>query len=92
MRHRFIIPGIVTASELPAALAPTSFLPSLRAWAAELGFTGLGVAAIDLLHGVKHPEPAVKADAAPAKTDAPAAPAASAAPSDAGQPGAAKPN
>ena len=50
------------------------------------------VAAIDLLHGVKHPEPAVKADAAPAKTDPPAAPAATAAPSDPGQPGAAKPN
>jgi hypothetical protein len=49
-------------------------------------------AAIDLLHGVKHPDPAVKADAAPAKTDAPAAPAASAAPSDPAQPGAAKPN
>jgi carboxyl-terminal processing protease len=49
-------------------------------------------AAIDLLHGVKHPEPAVKADAAPAKTDAPAAPAAAAAPSDPGQTGAAKPN
>jgi carboxyl-terminal processing protease len=31
------------------------------------------VAAVDLLHGVKHPEPAVKADAAPAKTDPPAA-------------------
>ena len=29
-------------------------------------------AAIDLLHGVKHPEPAVKADAAPAKSDPPA--------------------
>ncbi len=47
------------------------------------------VAAIDLLHGVKHPEPAVKADAAPAKTDPPAA---TAAPSDPGQAGAAKPN
>ena len=51
------------------------------------------VAAIDLLHGVKHPEPAVKADAAPAKTDPPAAAtAAPAAPSDPGQAGAAKPN
>src|SRR5579862_6375280 len=40
------------------------------------------LAAVDLLHGVKRPEPAVKADAAPAKTDAPAA---SAAPSDPGQ-------
>ena len=29
-------------------------------------------AAIDLLHGVKHPEPAVKADAAPVKSDQPA--------------------
>jgi epoxyqueuosine reductase len=38
----------MTAPALPAALAPASFLPSLRAWAAELGFTGLGVAAIDL--------------------------------------------
>ena len=38
----------MTASALPAALAPASFMPSLRAWAAELGFTGLGVAAIDL--------------------------------------------
>ena len=51
------------------------------------------VAAVDLLHGVKHPEPAVKADAAPAKTDPPAAAtAAPAAPSDPGQAGAAKPN
>jgi carboxyl-terminal processing protease len=50
------------------------------------------VAAIDLLHGVKYPEPAVKADAAPVKTDPPAAPAATAAPSDPGQTGAAKPN
>src|SRR5271163_1439046 len=49
-------------------------------------------AAVDLLHGVKHPEPAIKADAAPAKTDSAGAPAATAAPSDAGQPGAAKPN
>jgi len=38
----------MTAPALPAALAPASFMPSLRAWAAELGFTGLGVAAIDL--------------------------------------------
>ena len=50
------------------------------------------IAAIDLLHGVKYPEPAVKADAAPVKTDPPAAPAASAAPSDPGQTAPAKPN
>jgi hypothetical protein len=50
------------------------------------------VAAIDLLHGVKHPEAAIKADAAPAKTDSPGAPAASATPSDSSQTGAAKPN
>ncbi len=47
-------------------------------------------AAIDLLHGIKPSEtPAVKADAATPKSDAPAA---AAAPSDAGRPGAAKPN
>ena len=47
-------------------------------------------AAIDLLHGVKPAEAtSAKADAAPAKNDAPAA---AAPPSDAGQPGAAKPN
>jgi epoxyqueuosine reductase len=38
----------MTASALPAALAPASFLPSLRQWAEDLGFTGLGIAAIDL--------------------------------------------
>src|SRR5580693_759641 len=38
----------MTAPALPAALAPASFMPSLRAWAAELGFTGFGIAAIDL--------------------------------------------
>src|SRR5271168_1439583 len=32
----------------PAALNPASLSASLREWAAELGFTGLGVAAIDL--------------------------------------------
>jgi carboxyl-terminal processing protease len=48
-------------------------------------------AAVNLLHGVKIPEPAVKAEAAPAKTDAPAAPAAAAAPTDSGTSGA-KPN
>jgi carboxyl-terminal processing protease len=50
------------------------------------------VAARDLLHGIKYQEPAIKADAAPAKTDSPAAPAAAAAPSDPGQAGGAKPN
>ena len=51
-------------------------------------------AAIDLLHGVKLPEPAVKADAAPAKSDAAtaAAPATSPAPTDPGQAAPAKPN
>src|SRR5579863_8509664 len=38
----------MTASRLPAAPAPAALLSSLRAWAAELGFTGLGVAGIDL--------------------------------------------
>jgi epoxyqueuosine reductase len=38
----------MTASVLPAAPAPAALLSSLRAWAADLGFTGLGVAAIDL--------------------------------------------
>jgi epoxyqueuosine reductase len=38
----------MTASALPAASAPAALLSSLRAWAAELGFTGLGIAAIDL--------------------------------------------
>src|SRR5262249_3303021 len=50
------------------------------------------LAAIDLLHGVKHSEPAVKAAAAPAKADAPAAPGASSAPSDPGKTAPAKPN
>jgi carboxyl-terminal processing protease len=50
------------------------------------------LAAIDLLHGVKHPEPAVKADAAPVKSDPPAAPATSPAPTDPGQTSPAKPN
>jgi len=46
------------------------------------------------LHGVKLPEPAVKADAAPAKSDATtaAAPATSPAPTDPGQATPAKPN
>ena len=50
------------------------------------------LAAIGLLHGVKPPEPAVKADAAPVKTDQPATPGPSAAPSDPGQTAPAKPN
>ncbi|HEY6734552.1 MAG TPA: hypothetical protein VI256_12275, partial [Roseiarcus sp.] len=52
------------------------------------------LAAIDLLHGVKHPEPAVKADAAPVKSDpaTAAAPATSPAPTDPGQATPAKPN
>jgi carboxyl-terminal processing protease len=52
------------------------------------------VAAVDLLHGVKIPEPAVKADATPAKTDPAAAPSATAAPTptDPGQTSGAKPN
>jgi carboxyl-terminal processing protease len=49
-------------------------------------------AAIDLLHGVKHPEPAVKADAAPVKSDQPAATSTSPAPTDPGQATPAKPN
>src|ERR1700733_13082538 len=49
-------------------------------------------AAIDLLHGVKHPEPAVKADAAPVKSDSAAAPATSPTPTDPGQATPAKPN
>jgi epoxyqueuosine reductase len=39
----------MTASALPAArLDPDALMASLRAWASELGFTGIGVAAIDL--------------------------------------------
>jgi epoxyqueuosine reductase len=39
----------MTASALPAArLDPAALMTSLRAWASELGFTGIGVAAIDL--------------------------------------------
>ena len=51
-------------------------------------------AAIDLLHGVKLPEPAVKADAAPAKSDATtaAAPATPVAPTAPDQATPAKPN
>jgi epoxyqueuosine reductase len=42
MRH-------MTASALPAArLDPATLQSSLRAWAADLGFTGIGVATIDL--------------------------------------------
>ena len=38
----------MTSPVPPAAPAPAAFLASLRTWAAELGFTGLGIAAIDL--------------------------------------------
>jgi epoxyqueuosine reductase len=38
----------MAAPALPAPPAPAALLSSLRAWAAELGFTGLGIAAIDL--------------------------------------------
>jgi epoxyqueuosine reductase len=39
----------MTASALPAArLNPATLTTSLRTWASELGFTGIGVAAIDL--------------------------------------------
>jgi epoxyqueuosine reductase len=39
----------MTASALPAAhLDPATLSASLRAWAADLGFTGIGVATIDL--------------------------------------------
>jgi len=39
----------MTASALPAVhLDPAALSTSLRAWAADLGFTGIGVAAIDL--------------------------------------------
>jgi epoxyqueuosine reductase len=39
----------MTASALPVArLDPATLMTSLRAWASELGFTGIGVAAIDL--------------------------------------------
>src|ERR1700722_14475733 len=39
----------MTASALPAAhLDPAALQSSLRAWAADLGFTGIGVATIDL--------------------------------------------
>jgi epoxyqueuosine reductase len=39
----------MTASALPdARLDPATLTTSLRAWASELGFTGIGVAAIDL--------------------------------------------
>jgi epoxyqueuosine reductase len=38
----------MTASALPAPTAPSNLLSSLRAWAADLGFTGLGIATIEL--------------------------------------------
>jgi epoxyqueuosine reductase len=38
----------VTTFALPAALDPAALLTSMRTWAQDLGFTGLGVAAIDL--------------------------------------------
>jgi epoxyqueuosine reductase len=39
----------MTASALPAArLDPATLMTALRTWASELGFTGVGVAAIDL--------------------------------------------
>jgi epoxyqueuosine reductase len=38
----------MTASALPAAHLDPALLSSLRAWAADLGFTGIGVATIDL--------------------------------------------
>jgi epoxyqueuosine reductase len=44
----------MTASVLPTAPAPAALLSSLRAWAAELGFTGLGIAAIDLATDEAH--------------------------------------
>jgi len=50
------------------------------------------LAAVDLLHGVKHTEAAVKADAAPVKSDSSNAPATSQAPTVPGQTAPAKPN
>jgi epoxyqueuosine reductase len=38
----------MTASAVPTALDPAALTESIRAWAAELGFTSLGVATIDL--------------------------------------------
>ncbi|HXP65343.1 MAG TPA: tRNA epoxyqueuosine(34) reductase QueG [Steroidobacteraceae bacterium] len=38
----------MSASASPTALDPAALLRSIRAWANELGFTGLGVASIDL--------------------------------------------
>src|SRR5258708_33926625 len=38
----------MTASALTAALDSSALCASMRAWAVELGFTGLGIAAIDL--------------------------------------------
>ena len=44
----------MTASALPAALEPKSLVASLRVWASQLGFTGLGIAAIDLAADEAH--------------------------------------
>ncbi len=38
----------MTASALPATLDPTALRASLSGWAEELGFTGLGIATLDL--------------------------------------------
>ncbi|HTD72995.1 MAG TPA: tRNA epoxyqueuosine(34) reductase QueG [Steroidobacteraceae bacterium] len=38
----------MTASALPAALDSSALCASIRAWAVELGFTGVGIATIDL--------------------------------------------
>jgi epoxyqueuosine reductase len=38
----------MTASALPAALDSSALCASIRTWAAELGFTGVGIATIDL--------------------------------------------
>ncbi|HMH30515.1 MAG TPA: tRNA epoxyqueuosine(34) reductase QueG [Steroidobacteraceae bacterium] len=44
----------MTASSLPTPPAPAALLSSLRTWAAELGFTGVGIAAIDLAADEAH--------------------------------------
>src|SRR5260370_18154246 len=40
--------ALPAGSPLPAALDPAMLVASLRAWSAQLGFTGLGIAAIEL--------------------------------------------
>jgi len=40
--------ALPAGSPLPAALDPAMLVASLRAWATQLGFTGLGIAAIEL--------------------------------------------